>query len=91
MGWLTPNSSSCDLAWGKCPLPENLNGVSCCTVVGESSETPLQSFAARSHHSGGVNAAMCDGSVHFFRDSIVWDVWQALSSAKGGEVMSGDF
>lgn len=89
MGWLTPNSTSCDLAWGKCPLPENLNGVSCCTVVGEYGDLPLQSFAARSQHPGGVNAALCDGSVHFFSNSIVWDVWQALSSSRGGETLGG--
>lgn len=46
--------------------------------------------AARSYHSGGVNGAMADGSVRFFRDSIDQGVWQALGSKAGGEVVSLD-
>jgi len=41
--------------------------------------------AARSRHTGGVNGAMADGSVRFFRDSINAQVWQALGSKAGGE------
>lgn len=47
-------------------------------------------YAARSRHAGGVNAAMCDGSVKFFKNSINQYVWQALSSTRGGEVISSD-
>jgi prepilin-type N-terminal cleavage/methylation domain-containing protein/prepilin-type processing-associated H-X9-DG protein len=46
--------------------------------------------AARSRHSGGVNAAMADGSVRFFRDSINRASWSALNTAAGGEVVSND-
>ncbi len=45
----------------------------------------LQTSTARSHHPGGVNAARCDGSVQFFNDSIDPLVWNALTSAAGGE------
>jgi prepilin-type N-terminal cleavage/methylation domain-containing protein/prepilin-type processing-associated H-X9-DG protein len=42
--------------------------------------------AARSYHPGGVNAAMCDGSVQFFSNNIAWATWQALGTSHGGEV-----
>jgi prepilin-type processing-associated H-X9-DG protein len=48
-------------------------------------------FAARSRHPGGVNAAMCDGSVRFFSNSITWATWQALGTSKGGEVITGNY
>jgi prepilin-type N-terminal cleavage/methylation domain-containing protein/prepilin-type processing-associated H-X9-DG protein len=38
------------------------------------------SLAARSRHTGGVVAAMCDGSVKFVTDSIDIGTWQALST-----------
>jgi len=41
--------------------------------------------AARSRHTGGVNAAMCDGSVRFFTNGINPIVWRALGSRSGGE------
>lgn len=45
-------------------------------------------MAARSRHpQHGVNAAMCDGSVHFVSDDVGIDVWQALSTTTGGEVV----
>lgn len=44
--------------------------------------------SARSSHGGGVNAAMCDGSVQFFSDSIDEAVWRALSTIAGGETNS---
>jgi prepilin-type processing-associated H-X9-DG protein len=45
-----------------------------------------QHSAARSRHMGGVNAAMCDGSVHFITNSISLSVWQALGTMDGREV-----
>ena len=41
--------------------------------------------AARSRHSGGVNAAMADGGVRFVRDNIDRWVWQAMATRMGGE------
>src|SRR5262245_39726543 len=49
-----------------------------------------QYLAARSRHSGGVNASMCDGSVRFVRNAIDLVTWQAMASSNGGEVISGD-
>jgi prepilin-type N-terminal cleavage/methylation domain-containing protein/prepilin-type processing-associated H-X9-DG protein len=47
-------------------------------------------FAARSYHPGGVNAAMCDGSVRWFRSSIAIATWRALATRNKGEVVSAD-
>ena len=44
--------------------------------------------AARSRHSGGVNAAMCDGSARFFSDSTDLAVWRALATRAGQETVS---
>jgi prepilin-type N-terminal cleavage/methylation domain-containing protein/prepilin-type processing-associated H-X9-DG protein len=46
--------------------------------------------AARSRHTGGVHAALCDGSVRFFSDNINRVIWQSLATRGGGEVI-GDF
>lgn len=46
--------------------------------------------AARSAHSGGVNGAMADGSVRFFRDSIDVRTWNAIGTKSGGEVVNLD-
>jgi prepilin-type processing-associated H-X9-DG protein len=42
---------------------------------------------ARSHHAGGVNMALCDGSVRFVRDSVNPATYRALGSRNGGEVV----
>ena len=42
-------------------------------------------FPARSDHSGGVNASMMDGSVHFVSNTIDLEVWRAASTGDGGE------
>jgi prepilin-type N-terminal cleavage/methylation domain-containing protein/prepilin-type processing-associated H-X9-DG protein len=43
--------------------------------------------AARSKHTNGVNALLCDGSVHFIANSINLVTWQALGTTSGGEVV----
>jgi prepilin-type N-terminal cleavage/methylation domain-containing protein/prepilin-type processing-associated H-X9-DG protein len=50
-------------------------------------------FAAvttRSYHPGGVNSVLADGSVRFVKQSIDGQVWRALGSIAGGEVISAD-
>ena len=49
-----------------------------------------QVAAARSRHTGGVNAGLADGSVRFFRNSTAPVTWMALGTMNGGEVVSGD-
>jgi len=43
--------------------------------------------AARSRHPGGVNVLTADGAVRFVQDSIDADVWRALATYKGNEIM----
>jgi len=45
-------------------------------------------FGARSHHPGVVNAVMADGSVRSFSSSTEPNVWRALGSRAGGELLS---
>jgi prepilin-type N-terminal cleavage/methylation domain-containing protein/prepilin-type processing-associated H-X9-DG protein len=46
--------------------------------------------SARSHHPGGVNALMGDGSVRFVKDSINVQTWRALGTRAGGETISAE-
>jgi len=46
--------------------------------------------AARSRHTGGVNALNCDGSVRFVTDSISLNVWKALGTTDGEEVFGNE-
>jgi prepilin-type processing-associated H-X9-DG protein len=74
------------------PLPDAMTGGSCGTVppnppcTTTSTPTYPRLMGARSLHPGGVNVSMCDGSVHFVRDSISYPIWNALGSSQGGEV-----
>jgi prepilin-type processing-associated H-X9-DG protein len=38
-------------------------------------------------HPGGVNVLMCDGSVTFVVDEVADNVWRAMSTREGGEVV----
>ena len=82
--WLTPNSTlSTDagrLGWDEDlfvpPMPNYASGW-----------WGSATFMARSHHSGGVNAAFLDGSVRFVNDEITLENWNALSTSKGSETV----
>jgi prepilin-type N-terminal cleavage/methylation domain-containing protein/prepilin-type processing-associated H-X9-DG protein len=45
---------------------------------------------ASSRHSGGVNVCMADGSVRFVKASVAVQVWWALGTRGGAEVISAD-
>jgi prepilin-type N-terminal cleavage/methylation domain-containing protein/prepilin-type processing-associated H-X9-DG protein len=72
----TPNSSAPDVVNWAIPNGDPLMPV---TTAGS------QYSAARSRHTGGVNVAMCDGSVHFINNRISLQTWQALGTMDGGE------
>jgi prepilin-type processing-associated H-X9-DG protein len=91
--WLPPNSKSYDEADRLCPAPQDLNGISGCTVSASSttaSAVQNESFALRSQHPGGVNVSLCDGSVRFVKDSVSLQIWRGLSTSRGSEVPSAD-
>ncbi len=50
-------------------------------------------MTARSHHPGGVNLLLGDGSVRFVAESLDLDIWQALSTPRAiaGEPVVGVF
>ncbi len=43
-----------------------------------------------SRHPGGVNTCFGDGSVKFVKDAVNLQVWRALGTRNGGEVLSAD-
>jgi prepilin-type N-terminal cleavage/methylation domain-containing protein/prepilin-type processing-associated H-X9-DG protein len=79
----TPNS----------PVPDNIRATQCtasdnqpqlnmpCVPINGNTE----SAASRSRHPGGVQVALCDGSVRFVTETIGLDVWRAMGSIEGGE------
>jgi prepilin-type N-terminal cleavage/methylation domain-containing protein/prepilin-type processing-associated H-X9-DG protein len=87
MAYTTPNSTIPDwIANGYCRYPYLTNPP--CTGTQVSARNAFN--ASRSYHPGGVNALMGDGSVKFAKDSISLPVWRALSTTRGGEVISSD-
>lgn len=59
--------------------------------VGEKKGGPTYAaINARSHHPGGVNTLMADGSVRFVKNSIAGNAWRALGTPAGGEIVSQD-
>ncbi len=71
---------------GICPAIDYPNLPRCTDV---STNTLARLSTARSYHTNGLNVAMCDGSVHFVPNSINIQVWRAMSTAQGGETLSG--
>jgi prepilin-type N-terminal cleavage/methylation domain-containing protein/prepilin-type processing-associated H-X9-DG protein len=61
----------------------------CCTPELQSSWWYIMKPAS-SYHPGGINAALADGSVRFFKESVALNVWMALGTRAGGEVVSSD-
>jgi prepilin-type N-terminal cleavage/methylation domain-containing protein/prepilin-type processing-associated H-X9-DG protein len=81
--YLTPNSLLPDvMTGGGCGSP-SVNPP--CTTT--STLAYPRMVAARSRHTNGVNAAMCDGSVHFISNSVSAPIWNAMGSSQGAEVV----
>jgi prepilin-type N-terminal cleavage/methylation domain-containing protein len=62
-------------------------------LIGQRESRGGPTFAAvtaRSHHPGGVNALLGDGSVRFVKDQVDGGVWRALGTIASGEVIGGD-
>ena len=86
--WLSPNSPLPDVA---CFYANNTghfkHPIEPCNLAGP----PLGGatyLAARSWHTGGVNASLADGSVQFVSDTVNLDAWRAAGSGNGGESIS---
>ncbi len=84
--YLPPNSSQPDsLISTCCCKPTETDPMLPC-IIGSNSQSPTN--GARSRHPGGVNVALCDGSVTFISDDIDLATWRALSTTQGGEAVS---
>jgi len=88
MTYLGPNSSSPDVLQSASYCVSKLPNPPCFAPYTD--QQPI-TYSARSRHTGGVNAALCDGSVRFFTDGIdLLTVWRPLGTAQGGETV-GNF
>jgi prepilin-type N-terminal cleavage/methylation domain-containing protein/prepilin-type processing-associated H-X9-DG protein len=88
---LTPNSTAADEVWGFCPADMGDTGYPApCSNLGPNTQNAPSAagahVAARSYHSGGVNAARADGSVEFFSDNINLVLWRGLGTRAGNEI-----
>jgi prepilin-type N-terminal cleavage/methylation domain-containing protein/prepilin-type processing-associated H-X9-DG protein len=82
--YLTPNSTQPDVTESSNDCVSALNpGFPC---VPSTSAMPM-TLGARSRHPGGVQAALCDGSVRFFSSSIEWLTWNRLGGAQDGQTL----
>ena len=45
---------------------------------------------SRSYHPGGVNSLFGDGSVRYVKNTTNWQIWRALGTVGGGEIISAD-
>jgi prepilin-type N-terminal cleavage/methylation domain-containing protein/prepilin-type processing-associated H-X9-DG protein len=83
--YIGPNSTSPDVVTGGICLSGQQGNPPC---VDASTNTLPRMMGARSLHTNGVNAMMCDGSARFVPDSINITIWQAMGSSKGGEFVT---
>ncbi len=58
--------------------------------IGTPTATQPSMYGSRSRHTGGVHAALCDGTVKFVSENIDLNTWRGLGTAKGGEFI-GEF
>ena len=89
---ITPNSSAPDRPIGPCPQDQGDGGYKepCSSLGGNAWWTQSAAGAyvtARSRHTGGVNAAMADGSIRFLNTSIDLAAWRGLATRAGNEVI----
>ena len=82
-----PNTQSFDVFYPEwCSTATNLPDLNLPCLAG-STDDGSDTAACRSRHPGGVHVGLCDGSTHFINDSIDPNVWQAIGSIAGDEVI----
>jgi prepilin-type N-terminal cleavage/methylation domain-containing protein/prepilin-type processing-associated H-X9-DG protein len=95
----TPNTSSPDVSLdlaGFCQsggTPDhNMPNINLPCIGDNSNNFGGNNYAsARSLHTGGVNVALCDGSVRFVANGISLTTWQAMGWISDGQVLGPDF
>ena len=78
---LLPDRSRCEVL---APAEYRDMGAPCISAT--SPNPAVAHIVSRSRHTSGVNATMCDGSVHFVSDDVDINVWRAASSMNLGEI-----
>lgn len=86
-GWIGPNSN----------LPDNmLSGLVCTSTSVDSDSPPCVTISnpsylgSRSRHPSGVNSLFADGSATFFSDGVEIQVWRAVTTIAGDEIVSNN-
>ncbi len=91
--WWGPAASFTAIIQPNSPLPDFMGNGGCVSNQFNppcNRSAPVVYLGARSKHPGGVVASMCDGSVRYIKNSINLYIWRALSTTKGGEVVSAN-
>jgi type II secretory pathway pseudopilin PulG len=85
----TPNTMEADITdyYGYETGHEQHRLLPCETVDTDPKGFYLQ-YAARSWHTGGVNAGLADGSIRFIPNQINLEIWRAAGSTNGSEISS---
>ncbi len=89
----SPNSSVPDYVqnfWCPNPTAAAAEGMPCRHESGQATGATPKNLSSRSVHAGGVQVAMCDGSVRFVQNSIDLNTWRNLGSSQDGQVV-GEF
>ena len=73
--------------WCVDPTAAESLGMPCADDSGQTTGSTPKNLSARSTHSGGVNVALCDGSVRFVGNSINQTTWQNMGSSQDGSVV----
>jgi prepilin-type N-terminal cleavage/methylation domain-containing protein/prepilin-type processing-associated H-X9-DG protein len=86
----TPNNSAATdvMTGGGCGMQPSTPPFPC--TINSTATLPRMQLA-RSRHTFGVNAALCDGSVRFISNSISLATWRAMGSSQGGEPLGSDY
>lgn len=73
------------------PSPDQFQFASYCNNLPQRGMPCIQAAehqaSARSRHSGGVNAALCDGSVRYISNNINLATWRAFATSQGSEII----